>query len=100
MILLNSMRLAQYQAPEELIKLLEHVDRRRLSGEVIHHKYDYMCFLYKGKNSTEGEDRGYVESRSEINTRVLPKVAQTKSYKVLLQEGKTYYWCTCGLSQA
>ena len=27
-----------------------------------------------------------------------PKIAQTTPYKIDLQEGKTYFWCACGLS--
>ena len=28
-----------------------------------------------------------------------PTIAQKAPYKVALEEGKTYYWCTCGKSQ-
>jgi CDGSH iron-sulfur domain-containing protein 3 len=28
----------------------------------------------------------------------LPKCAQASPYAPELEEGKTYYWCTCGLS--
>ncbi len=27
-----------------------------------------------------------------------PKIAQATPYKIDLQEGKTYFWCACGLS--
>ncbi len=30
----------------------------------------------------------------------LPKCAQAAPYELLTEEGKSYYWCTCGLSQA
>ena len=29
-----------------------------------------------------------------------PEIAQKAPYVVDLEEGKTYYWCTCGKSQA
>jgi CDGSH-type Zn-finger protein len=29
---------------------------------------------------------------------VLPKVARTSPFKIDVEAGKTYYWCTCGLS--
>lgn len=29
----------------------------------------------------------------------LPKIAQKGPYKVNVEAGKTYFWCTCGLSQ-
>lgn len=29
----------------------------------------------------------------------LPKIAQKKPYAVEVQEGKSYAWCACGLSQ-
>ena len=28
----------------------------------------------------------------------LPHIAQKKSYKVEVEEGKSYFWCACGLS--
>lgn len=28
----------------------------------------------------------------------IPKIAQTSPYKVELEEGKTYFWCSCGQS--
>ena len=29
----------------------------------------------------------------------LPKIAQTAPYATDVEEGKTYFWCACGLSQ-
>ncbi len=29
-----------------------------------------------------------------------PHVAQKNPYKVTLEKGKTYYWCSCGLSKS
>ena len=31
---------------------------------------------------------------------LLPHIAQKKSYKIEVEEGKSYYWCSCGLSQS
>ena len=28
-----------------------------------------------------------------------PIIAQKKSYPIIVEEGKTYYWCQCGLSK-
>ncbi len=30
----------------------------------------------------------------------LPKIAQKSPYPVLLEEGKSYAWCSCGLSSS
>ncbi len=31
-------------------------------------------------------------------TSELPKIAYPKSMKINVEKGKTYYWCSCGLS--
>lgn len=28
-----------------------------------------------------------------------PAIAQTAPYKIAVEEGKPYYWCSCGLSE-
>lgn len=41
----------------------------------------------------------YVIHRSQLSTRAHPFVPAKKSYKTFIQEGKTYFYCTCGLSE-
>ena len=47
--------------------------------------------------STEGKH--YVTDKAELNPSVHPKIAKRGSYKVFMEPGKTYFWCTCGQSE-
>ncbi|CDW73374.1 glutamate synthase [Stylonychia lemnae] len=38
-------------------------------------------------------------SSTDASKKKLPHCAQKFPYKVNLEEGKTYYWCSCGLSK-
>jgi CDGSH-type Zn-finger protein len=35
-----------------------------------------------------------------MSTNELPRIAQKSPCMVEVQEGKTYYWCSCGLSKS
>ena len=41
----------------------------------------------------------YVTDKADLNPSVLPTVAKRGSYKIIMEEGKTYFWCTCGNSK-
>lgn len=32
-------------------------------------------------------------------TEILPKIAAKEPFKILVEQGKKYFWCSCGLSQ-
>ncbi len=75
------------------------VDRSELKSPIIQHQYDFITSSLNLVSVSQEVDKGYVDHRNELNTRVMPYIPNTKSYKVLLKEGETYYWCTCGLSK-
>jgi CDGSH iron-sulfur domain-containing protein 3 len=96
--ILHSTVIAKYPLNQDLINLLASVNRNELDSPVIQHQYDFITASLKFETISK-EDKGYVDHRNELNTRVMPFIPNTKSYKVLLKEGETYYWCTCGLSK-
>ena len=49
-------------------------------------------------STADGDDKGYVESRSELPYNVFPTIAKRGSYKLDLVKGESYYYCTCGNS--
>ena len=75
------------------------VNRRELPLCTLMQAYDYVTLaLNLDFKNQKNDGPGYIEDRSQLSTRTLPKVAQRKSYKVLLKEGETYFYCTCGMS--
>ena len=42
---------------------------------------------------------GPVTDKADLIVSVLPTVAKRGSYKVEMEQGKTYFWCTCGDSK-
>lgn len=50
------------------------------------------------QNSKESSGKPATSSTDGSNKK-LPHCAQKFPYKVNLEEGKTYYWCSCGLSK-
>ena len=61
----------------------------------------------EAKKAAEVKDRGYFEHRSEVvpvghmplvKTYTKPDGKLGYSYKVELEKGKTYKWCSCGHS--
>jgi hypothetical protein len=95
---LHSTVIAKYSLNQDLINLLASVNKAELASPVIQHQYDFITATLKLETISK-EDKGYVDHRNELNTRVMPFIPNTKSYKVLLKEGETYFWCTCGLSK-
>ena len=41
----------------------------------------------------------FITDKSEIKHSEFPKVPKRGSYKPILEQGKTYYWCACGRSE-
>ena len=42
---------------------------------------------------------GYITDKAEQKASHLPHVPKQGSYKIEMEQGKTYFWCTCGLSK-
>lgn len=83
----------------ELANLIATIDRSKITSIKLQQYYDYVSLTLKIQVPSQEEQKGYIENRHEINTRVMPKVSSRKSFKVLLKEGETYYYCTCGISK-
>ena len=58
-----------------------------------------IAFVTSRPFSTKDE-LPYVTDRADLNPSQLPKVPKRGSYKVQMEQGKTYYYCTCGASQS
>ena len=43
-------------------------------------------------------DKSYVTDRAELPLKTLPTIAEKRPYKMQLEPGKTYFYCTCGKS--
>lgn len=50
-------------------------------------------------NSPNNSPLSTAAAVNDISSLKLPVVAQAGPYKVTLEEGKRYSWCTCGLSE-
>lgn len=98
--ILRATIMAKQKPNIDLVNLMQGVNRKELPLCSLMQAYDYVTLALNmdTKNMIQEDSRGYVEHRSELVTRNLPNVAQRKSYKVLLKEGETYFYCTCGLS--
>ena len=49
--------------------------------------------------STNGDEKPYVDHRTEYKITEHPHVPKRGSYKPMLKQGETYYWCSCGRSE-
>ena len=57
--------------------------------------------LMMSSSSTSGDaDLPYVTDKGNLKPSTLPNVPKQGSYKIDMEQGKTYYWCTCGNSKA
>ena len=50
--------------------------------------------------SSTSDDLPYVTNKADLKPSTLPNVPKQGSYKIEMEQGKTYYWCTCGNSKA
>ena len=50
--------------------------------------------------SSASNDLPYVTDKADLKPSTLPNVPKQGSYKIEMEQGKTYYWCTCGNSQS
>ena len=49
--------------------------------------------------STSSDDLPYVTDKADLHPSKLPNVPKQGSYKIEMEQGKTYFWCTCGDSK-
>ena len=50
--------------------------------------------------STENKDElPYVTDKADLHPSTLPEIPKRGSYKIMMEQGKTYFWCTCGRSE-
>ena len=57
-------------------------------------------FISRPFSATDGgEEKGYVTDKADLKPSVLPNVPKRGSYKIMMEQGKTYFWCTCGKSE-
>ena len=61
-------------------------------------KMGFLSRLRFMKFSTSG--KGYVTDRSELPLNSLPALTHRRPYKMELEPGKTYFYCTCGKSES
>ena len=48
--------------------------------------------------STASDELPYVTNKADLKPSKLPHVPKQGSYKIDMEQGKTYFWCSCGLS--
>ena len=72
----------------------------RSSQQVKLVQFGQRQFLKAWWQSLQGtpSDLPYVTDKADLKPSVLPKVAKQGSYKIDMEQGKTYFWCTCGES--